>query len=131
MLYRYPGIALALQFWGIRGKKGRQRNQLSTVVRTETGEINLSGHNLKIETDKDGRRTIYLDLPTDSDFDMLEFRRALYRIALSTVAMQQGADYALDPKFDEVRRYVVTRRQESGPSLKDKPRSPLYLDPRS
>ena len=37
---------------------------------------------------------------------MLEFRRALYRIALSTVAMQEGAEYALEPKFDEVRRYV-------------------------
>ena len=37
---------------------------------------------------------------------MLEFRRALYRIALSTVAMLEGADYALDPKFDEARRYI-------------------------
>ena|SRR5687767_9297740 len=37
---------------------------------------------------------------------MLEFRRALYRIALSTVAMLEGADYAQDPKFDEARRYI-------------------------
>jgi hypothetical protein len=49
---------------------------------------------------------VYVDLPPDPDFDMLEFRRALYRIALSTVAMLQGAEYALDPKFDDVRRYI-------------------------
>jgi hypothetical protein len=37
---------------------------------------------------------------------MLESRTALYRIALSTVAMLEGADYGLDPKFDEARRYI-------------------------
>ena len=102
-LYRYPGAAFALQFWGIHGKKGL-RKRLSTIERADEGKTQASGHSLKIETDKEGRRTIYLDLPTDPDFDMLEFRRALYRIALSTVAMLEGADYALDPKFDEARR---------------------------
>jgi hypothetical protein len=104
-LYRYPGVAFALQFWGIHGKKGL-RKRLSTIERTDEGKTQASGHSLKIETDKEGRRTIYLDLPTDPDFDMLEFRRGLYRIALSTVAMLEGADYALDPKFDEARRYI-------------------------
>ena len=80
------------------------RKPLSTIERTDEGKTQASGHSLKIETDKEGRRTIYLDLPTDPDFDMLEFRRALYRIALSTVAMLEGADYALDPKFDEASR---------------------------
>jgi hypothetical protein len=98
-------VAFALQFWGIHGKKGL-RKRLSTIERTDEGKTQASGHSLKIETDKEGRRTIYLDLPTDPDFDMLEFRRALYRIALSTVAMLEGADYALDPKFDEARRYI-------------------------
>ena len=104
-LHRYPGVAFALQFWCIHGKKGL-RKRLSTIERTDEGKTQASGHSLKIETDKEGRRTIYLDLPTDPDFDMLEFRRALYRIALSTVAMLEGADYALDPKFDEARRYI-------------------------
>jgi hypothetical protein len=107
-LYRSPGVAFALQFWGIHGKKGL-RKRLSTIERTDEGKTQASGHSLKIETDKEGRRTIYLDLPTDPDFDMLEFRRALYRIALSTVAMLEGADYALDPKFDEARRYIRSR----------------------
>jgi hypothetical protein len=81
-LYRYPGVAFALQFWGIHGKKGL-RKRLSTIERTDEGKTQASGHSLKIETDKEGRRTIYLDLPTDPDLDMLEFRRALYRIARS------------------------------------------------
>jgi hypothetical protein len=105
MLYRYPGVAFALQFWGIHGKKGL-RKRLSTIERTDEGKTKASGHSLKIETDKEGRRTIYLDLPTDPAFDMLEFRRALYRIALSTVALLQGAAYALEPRFDEARRYI-------------------------
>lgn len=105
MLFRYPGVALALQFWGIRGKKGH-RKQLSTVGRTDAGETKFSGHSPQIETDEKGRCTIYLDVPADPEFNMLEFRRALYRIALSTVAMLHGAEYALDPRFDEVRRYI-------------------------
>jgi hypothetical protein len=104
MLYRYSGIAL--QFWGIRGKKGRHRKQLGTVVRTASGDIKFSGDNFKIETDKQGRRTVYLDLSADPDFDMLEFRRALYRIALSTVAVLESEEDALEPKFDEARCYI-------------------------
>ena len=110
MLFRYPGVALALQFWGIRGKKG-QRKQLGTVKRTRAGELRVTGHSLKIETDEQGRRTIYLDLPTDPKFDMPAFRRALHRIALSTVALLESPEYALDPKFDEVRRYIRNPNQ--------------------
>jgi HNH endonuclease len=106
MLYRYPGVALALQFWGIRGKKGRLRKKLGAVERTEAGDTRFGIHSPQVQTDKYGRRTAFMDLPPDPDFDMLEFRRALYRIALSTVAMLQGAEYALDPKFDDVRRYI-------------------------
>ena len=111
MLYRYAGIALALQLWGIRGKKGRHRKQLGNVVRTAAGDIKFGGDLLRIETDKFGRRTIYLDLPADPDFDMQEFRRALYRIALSTVALLESEEYALEPKFDEARRYIRSPKQ--------------------
>jgi hypothetical protein len=44
MLYRYPGVALALQFWGIRGKKGRLRRRLGTVERTEAGDTRFGVH---------------------------------------------------------------------------------------
>jgi hypothetical protein len=74
--------------------------------RTDAGETKFSGHSPQIETDDKGRCTIYLDVPADPEFKMLEFRRALYRITLSTVAMLHGAEYALDPRFDEVRRYI-------------------------
>ena len=63
-LCHYPGVAFALQFWGIHGKK-ELRKRLSTIERTDEGKTQASGHSLKIETDKEGRRTIYLDLPTD------------------------------------------------------------------
>lgn len=96
MLVRYPGVALALQFWGIRGKKGL-RKRLSAIGRTDGGKTEFGGHSLQLETDEEGRRIVYLDLPTDPDFNMLGFRRALYRIGLSTVAMLQGAEYALEP----------------------------------
>jgi hypothetical protein len=109
MLFRYPGVALALQFRGIREKRGR-RKQLSTVGRTDAGQTTFSGNSLKVETDEQGRSTVYLDVPADPKFSMLEFRRALYRVALSTVAMLQGMEYALDPKFDEVRRYIRNAR---------------------
>jgi hypothetical protein len=119
MLYRYPGVALALQFWGIRGKKGRLRKKLGTVERTEAGDTRFGIHSPQVQTDKYGRRTAFMDLPPDPDFDMLEFRRALYRIVLSTVAMLQGAEYALDPKFDDVSATSATRsRERRGHSLK-------------
>ncbi len=52
-------MAFALQFWGIHGKKGL-RKRLSTIERTDEGKTQACGHSLKIETDKEGRRTIYL-----------------------------------------------------------------------
>ena len=42
-LYRYPGVAFALQFWGIHGKKGL-RKRLSTIERTDEGKTQASGH---------------------------------------------------------------------------------------
>ncbi len=41
---------------GIHGKKGL-RKRLSTIERTDEGKTQASGHSLKIETDKEGRRT--------------------------------------------------------------------------
>ena len=124
MLYRYPGIALALQLWGIRGKKGRHRKQLGNVVRTAAGDIKFGGDLHKIEKDVFGRRTIYLDLPPDPNFHMLDFRRALYRIALSTVALLESEQYALDSKFDGQGATSVTRgRERRRRSLKGRPRS--------
>jgi hypothetical protein len=131
MLFRYPGVALALQFWGIRGKRG-QRKQLSTVGRTDAGHTTFSGHSLNIETDEKGRCTIYLDVPADPAFNMLEFRRALYRIALSTVAMLHGAEYALDPRFDEVRRYIRNPKPgEAWPFAQGHTPAPAIPRPRS
>jgi hypothetical protein len=131
-LYRYPGVAFALQFWGIHGKKGL-RKRFSTIELTDEGKTQASGHSLKIETDKEGRRTIYLDLPTDPDLDMLEFRRALYRIARSARwpcwrgrttrwtrnLMRQGDTFA------------TQRRERLGHSHRDRPRSPQFLALRS
>ena len=68
--------------------------------------MTFSGRSVKVETDEDGRRTLHMNVPVDPKFDMLKFRRALYRVALSTVALHQGVEYALDPKFDEVRRCI-------------------------
>jgi hypothetical protein len=104
MLYRYPGVAFVLQFWGIRGKKGH-RKRLSTVERTDEAHTKLNGHSVKIETDKEGRRTIYLDVPTDPDFNMLEFRRALVRAPL----VQWGAARASfnDPSRAEGSAFIA------------------------
>jgi hypothetical protein len=54
MLYRYPGVALALQFWGIRGKKGRLRKKLGTVERTEACDTRFGIHSPQVQTDKYG-----------------------------------------------------------------------------
>jgi hypothetical protein len=52
-----------------------RRGNLSQRARLTKGKTQASGHSLKIETDKEGRRTIYLDLPTDPDFDKREIWR--------------------------------------------------------
>ena len=66
-LYRTPGVAFALQFPGIHGRKGL-RKRLSALERTDERKTQASGHSLKIETDKEGRRAIHPDLPTDPRF---------------------------------------------------------------
>jgi len=50
-LYRYPGVALALQLWGIHGKKGL-RKRLSTIERTDEGKTQARGHSLESQIDR-------------------------------------------------------------------------------
>ena len=107
MLVLYPGNAVTLQFWGIAGKGRKPRQQLGSIRRApEDGSTSLQGHSLRVETGEDGKRTVYWDLPIEPKFQMLKFRRSLFYIALNTVALTQGVEYALDSRFDEVRRYV-------------------------
>jgi hypothetical protein len=53
-LYRYPGVALALQLWGIHGKKGL-RKRLSTIERTDEGKTQARGHSLESQIDRAAR----------------------------------------------------------------------------
>ena len=53
-LYRYPGVALALQLWGIHGKKGL-RKRLSTIERTDEGKTQARGHSLECQIDRAAR----------------------------------------------------------------------------
>ncbi len=119
-LIRYPDIAFAIQFLGTPGKRGKPRSKVGGVVRKRVDPLHVSVSLKalgKLVMTADGKRTLEGRVPPQSDFDFLRFRRALHHIGLNTVAAQQGADAALESRFDNVRRYVKhpKPRDESWP----------------
>jgi hypothetical protein len=108
-LVRHPVIAMTIQFLGAPGKRGKTRSQVGGIQRER-----VDSQSVRVSFKFRGRlvpgpnETVAIEgrVRPDPEFDFLRFRRALHHIGLGTVAGQKGADAALDPQYDRVRRYV-------------------------
>lgn len=77
------------------------RKSPNRIVITETG-----GPAILNQRDlADGH--VAFTLRTTGRFDAHRVARMLYKAALGTLALERGRDYVLDPRFDEVRRYII------------------------
>lgn len=108
----HPVIALATQFLGVHGKKGRPRAQLGNVRRdVHPGTITVPVAAPVIVDHPDGSRTATITPLVARNFDLSRFRRALFHIAFNTVAAQDGVERVLASTFDDARRYIRTPRK--------------------
>ena len=100
----HPFIALAVQFLGLPGKKGRPRIQVGNVGRDEVGRFITIPVEAPSSAPKSGSLTVRpLVSPQYHD---AKFSRALHHSALNAEALVGGATHALGSQFDSVRRYV-------------------------
>lgn len=115
-LARYPNIAVAIQFLGTPGKRGKPRQEIGGVHRRRVDakhvRVNLRVRG-QLAIGPDGKHLFTGHVPPVADFNFLGFRRALHHIGLNYVAAANGPLAALDEKYDPVRRYVKDPRPAS------------------
>jgi hypothetical protein len=108
-LVRYPLVAFAIQFLGTSGKRGKPRCELGRILRAAgIGDFTLTlslGEPEPLVT-PEGKQRFRARVLGDSEFDFLRFRRALHSMALAVVAYTQGAERALEIRYDPVRTYI-------------------------
>lgn len=129
-LIHHNRIWAPIMMTGARGKGGRRRKHLGHMERTSPDRLTLWARKDHVE-EEDGH--VSISLPDPPEYDELKFRRGLYHIGLNYVAWKLGHEAALEPRFDDARRYVRrARRGESWPYAQvmfkdDRPRNTLRI----
>jgi hypothetical protein len=134
MIVAHPLVAMALHYWAIRGKKGKDREVLGAVKKepADAGLVRMTFGIAKprLTFGADGSVTMESNVKLPKGFRLDLFRRALHHIGLNVLAHLESVDSALDPKFDSVRNYVrrPRSRAEAWPYAEHSP--PIKTIPR-
>lgn len=114
-LLDYPFIAFCVQYLGLRGKGGRQRERLGRVARLPDGTVSIEVERPRTIAGPAGPQ-MDISIGPDRNFNLPSFRRALHHVAFNLMAGVRGPVHALKPHFDAVRKYVrAPRSGESWP----------------
>lgn len=107
VLVAHPIIALHVQFLGLHGKDGKPRAVLGNVARNVyPNALTIPCDEPVFSVDETGARTGTARALVPKNLSLTRFRRALYHVALNTIALQDGVERALDPVFNPARKYV-------------------------
>ncbi len=108
----HPFISFAIQFLALPGKARKPRKRLANVARDSDDRwITLPVEEPTRVKTADGRTKLRVRPLIDKTFRMQRFSRALYHIALSLLAKQDGHSFALRTHLDSARRYVRSPRK--------------------
>lgn len=106
-LVLHEQIWLPIQVFGLPGKGGRPRAELGWMKRLDPTNPN------KLTIEGRGRNHLYIDgnkirIETVAvpGWNPSRFRRALYHFAMNYLALVDSPEAVLQPRFDDVRRYV-------------------------
>jgi hypothetical protein len=107
VLVAHPLVSFFVQFLGLNGKSGKPRKVLGNVSRNiHPNSVTIPTEAPVFRTEADGSRTATVRPVVARNFSLSRFRRALHHIGLNVLALQDGAERALEAAFDPVRRYV-------------------------
>ncbi len=133
-LVTHPTVAMALQYWGIEGKKGKPRKALGVVKRNPsepgTANLTLSLASMKMTYGPDGSIDFQCSVKIPQGFRLASFRRALHHVAMNAVAYLESPAAVLEDRFNPVRTYVRRPRNateawsyaDHSPAVKNLPR---------
>jgi len=109
-LVRYPQIALSIQMAGLPGKSGVPRKELGGIesgkAHGEEWSFRMGIPRPSIADGPDGTSQLVVEVPPGKGFSFLRFRRAIHKIALESLALQEGLEYVRSPEFAAARTYI-------------------------
>lgn len=117
-LCAHPLISLAIQSFGLPGKKGKARAKLGNVDRkVDPYGITIPCAEPEPIFDDAGRRIGFSVTPLfDKTFDFSKFRRALHHVGFNLTASLKGVHAMYASTYDQARNYVrFPKKGESWP----------------